>query len=154
GSAKKTFEEAIKPYQRQIAELNRLLAEAQAKQQQPARDEIAALRQTVVTLQRQLAEAQAKRPPAQDVVIEAKLREIRQLQSENASLRGVEKALRADIARLRRQQPKPSPRQWSESEQVTELQRQLKAAKTRIKNLTFEANDAWAKAKANPASIS
>ena len=34
------------------------------------------------------------------------------------------------------------------------MQRQLKAAKTRIRNLTFEANDAWAKAKANPASIS
>src|SRR5215471_9723289 len=58
GPAKRTFEEAIKPYQRQIAELNRQLAEAQAKQQQPARDavtdgklrdETAALRQTVAT---------------------------------------------------------------------------------------------------------
>ena len=41
---------------------------------------------------------------------------------------------------LQRPGPKPGPsqpqRQWSESEQFTELQRQLKRAQTRIKNLT------------------
>ena len=42
----------------------------------------------------------------------------------------------------------------TESEAVAALERQLKAAQTRIKNLTAKASTAWAAAKANPATIS
>ena len=60
-------------------------------------------------------------------------------------------ALRRELAA----EPKPRPRPpLPETEAVAELERQLKAARTRIKNLTAEASRAWAVANANPATIS
>jgi hypothetical protein len=122
-----------------IRELDEAKAQATAAQRasQPtgALDQLAALGKENDRLTRENAALKAASPPPGGTLNDVVLK-VRDLERENAALKG----------RLAKAEPVPD-------ERVAELERQLKAARTRIRNLTGEAARAWAVANAKATTI-